>query len=141
MEHAFKTSIILILGSLSIIGCAQIRELTYPEGFTYLEKKEVDSLMQRMGESIGKLEQLVAQAAPSDSSKQLKIITELEKLEGYATRLSGGHTQTNQFVIGDHIEGFISDIGTAKMFARMSPPKYYKVDNVTNGCADCHQFR
>lgn len=141
MECVFKTSIILILGALSIISCAQIRELTYPEDFTYLEKKEVDSLMKRMGESIGKLDQLVAEAEPSDTSQQQKIITELDILEVYATRLSGGHTQTNQFVIGDHIEGFISDIGTAKMFARMSPPKYYKVDNVTNGCAGCHQFR
>ena len=85
--------------------------------------------------------QLVAEAEPSDTSQQQKIIDELNKLEGFATRLSGGHTQTNQFVISDHIQGFISDIGTAKMFARLDPPKYYKVTHVTNACANCHQFR
>ena len=141
MECVFKTSIVLLLGALSIIGCAEIRELTYPEGFTYLEKKEVESLMQRMGESMGILNQLVAEAEPSDPSQQQKIIAELNNLEGIAIRLSGDHTQTNQFVISDHIEGFISDIGTAKMFARLDPPKYYKVAYVTNACAGCHQFR
>jgi len=141
MECVFKTSIILLLGALSIAGCAEIRELTYPEGFTYLEKKEVDSLMQRMGESIGILNQLVAEAEPADTSQQQQIIDELNKLEGFAIRLSGDHTQTNQFVISDHIQGFISDIGTAKMFARLDPPKYFKVADVTNACAGCHQFR
>ncbi len=134
------TLLTIVITSI-IIGCAQIRKLTYPQDFTYLEKKEVEALMQRMGESIGKLDQLVAEAPPSDNSRQQEIIAELNKLEGIATRLSGGHTQTNQFVINDHIEGFISDIGTAKMFASLNPPKYYKVDNVINACADCHQFR
>jgi len=141
MEHVCKTSIVLLLAALSVIGCAQIRELTYPEGFTYLEKKEVETLMQRMGESMGMLNQLVAEAAPSDASQQQKIVDELNRLEGFAIRLSGDHTQTNQFVISDHIEGFISDIGTAKMFARLDPPKYYKVADVTNACANCHHFR
>ena len=134
------TLLTLVTASI-IVGCAQIRELTYPPGFTYLEKKEVETLMQRMGESIGKLDQLVAEASPSDNGRQQEVITELNKLEVIATRLSGGHTQTNQFVIGEHIEGFISDIGTAKMFARLDPPNYYKVDNVVNACENCHQFR
>ena len=134
-------ALLLVVVVVSIIGCAQIRELTYPEGFTYLEKKEVDALMQRMGESIGKLDQLVAEASPSDTSQQQKIIAELNKIEGFATRLSGGHTQTNQFVISDHIEGFISDIGTAKRFASLSPPKYDKIAYVASDCAGCHQLR
>ena len=144
MNISFKriTSITLlaIMIAATIIGCAQIRKLTYPPDFTYLEKKEVDSLMRRMGESIGRLEQLVAKATPSDTSQQ-QIIAELSKLEGIAIRLSGGHTQTNQLVINDHIEEFISDIDTARMFANLDPPKYSKVSDVTSGCTNCHQFR
>lgn len=139
-RHVTSIVLLAIVVASSIIGCAQIRELTYPEGFTYLEEKEVDSLMRRMGESIGVLNQLVAESSPSDTSQRQQIIAELNKLEGFAIRLSGGHTQTNQFVISDHIEGFIGDIGTAKMFANLNPPKYFKVDNVTNGCAGCHHF-
>ncbi len=139
-KRVIPITLLTIVITSIIIGCAQIRELTYPEDFIYLEQKEVEALMRRMGESIGKLGQLVAGASPSDNSRQQEIIAELNKLEGIATRLSGGHKQTNQFVINDHIEGFVSEIGTAKMFARLDPPKYYKVDNVINACADCHQF-
>jgi len=126
---------------LSVFGCAQIRKLTYPESFTYIEKKEVENLMHKMNESIGRLDQLVAEASPSDTDQQEKVIAELGKLEGIAIQLSGGHTQTNQFVINDHIEGFMTDISTAKMFAKLDPPKYHKVTHVVNACAECHQFR
>ncbi len=130
-----------IVVAAGIVGCAQIRELTYPKDFTYLEDKEVESLMHRMGESIGTLDRLVATASPEDDDRQREIIAELTKLEAIATRLSGDHTQTNQFVINDHIGGFLSDIGTAKMFASAKPPKYYKISYVTNGCNTCHNFR
>jgi hypothetical protein len=125
----------------SIVGCEQVRKVTYPPGFTYLDDKEVDALMHRMGESIGKIDQLADKEPPSGSDEQQEIITELDKLEDIATRLSGGHQPTNQFVISEHIEGFIGDIGMAKMFARMDPPKYNKVENVVNGCGKCHQFK
>ena len=133
--------LLVIVITVSVLGCAQVRELTYPEGFTYLEDKEVEVLMRKMGKSIGRLDRLVKDAEPSDIDQQEKIIAELSKLEGIATQLSGGHTPTNQFVLNDHIEGFISDIGTAKMFAKLNPPKYFKIDYVTNACAECHQFR
>jgi len=127
--------------SFSIFGCAEIRKLTYPENFTYIEEKEVENLMHKMNESIGRLDQLVAEASPSDTDQQEKIIAELSKLERIAIKLSGENKQTNQFVISDHIEGFTTDISTAKMFARLDPPKYHKVTHVVNACGECHQFR
>jgi len=145
MNVSFKrmTSItfLAVMVTASIISCAQIRQLTYPPDFTYLENTEVDSLMQQMGKSIGRLDQLVAEATPTDTIQQQIIVAELSKLEKIAIRLSGGNTQTNQFVINDHIEGFISDISTARMFANLNPPKYFKVTNVTGSCINCHQFR
>lgn len=141
LRHITPIILLAIVTTLTIAGCAQIRELTYPEGFTYLEDKEVDALMRRMSQHITRLDQLVAEASLSDASQQQKIIDELNVLEDIATRLSGGHTQTNQFVISDHIEDFISDIGTAKMFANANPPNYYKIGNVTGGCSSCHQYR
>ena len=137
------TSITLIVAMVTatVIGCAQVRKLTYPPNFTYLEKGEVEALMQSMSKSIGKLDQLVTDAPPSDTVRQQKIIDELSKLEGIATQLSGDHTQTNQFVINDHIQSFFTDLGTAKMFARLDPPNYSKVDYVISACAECHQFR
>ena len=131
-------ALLAIIVASSIYGCSVIRELTYPQGFTYIEDKEVESLMQKMGESIGKLDQLVAEASPSDTDKQEMIIAELTKLETIATRLSGGHTQTNQFHISDRIGNFINNIGTAKTFAKLDPPRYDRIKYVTSDCSECH---
>ena len=133
--------LLAIIVTASIYGCAQIHELAYPRGFTYIEDKEVERLMQKMSESIGKLDQLVAEASLSDTDKQEKIITELDRLETIATRLSGGHTQTNQSHISGRIGKFINNIGTAKMFAKLDPPRYDRISNVTSDCSECHRQR
>ena len=138
MSSIVLLAIILVTG---IAGCAEIRKLTYPEDFVYLEKKEVESLMQNMADGIGRLDKLVTEASESDTEQQQKIIAELSSIERIATRLSGGHKQTNQFHISDHIEKFISEVGTAKMFASISPPKYNKAGEIKNSCQECHQFR
>ena len=134
-------ALLAIIVTASIYGCDVIRELTYPQGFTYIEDKEVERLMQRMGESIGKLDQLVAEASATDTDKQEMIITELTRLETIATRLSGGHTQTNQFHLSDRIGNFINNIGTAKTFAKLDPPRYDKIEYVTSDCSECHQSK
>jgi hypothetical protein len=131
-------TLLAIIVTASIYGCGVIRELTYPQGFTYIENKEVERLMQKMEESIAKLDQLVAEASPSDTDKQEMIITELNSLETIATRLSGGHTQTNQFHISDRIGNFINNIGTAKTFAKLDPPRYDRIEYVTSDCSECH---
>ena len=137
------SSIILLVVAVvvGIAGCAQIRKLTYPEDFVYLEKKDVESLMKNMGDGIERLDRLVAGASESDASQQQKIVAELDSIERTAIRLSGGHKQTNQFFIGDHIQKFISEVGTAKMFASSNPPKYNKAREIKNSCQECHQFR
>lgn len=137
------SSIVLltIIIAANMVGCAQIRKLTYPKDFTYLEKKEVAALMRNMGNSIARLELLVAETESSDIDQQQKIVAELNLIEKSAIRLSGGNAQTNHIVINDHIESFISDIGTAKMFARMKPPRYYNAGKIAGSCTSCHSFR
>ena len=140
----WRISCIMLLAAAvvaGIAGCAQIRKLTYPEDFVYLEKKQVENLMQNMGDGIERLDRLVTDASESDAYQQQRIVAELDSIERIAIRLSGGHKQTNQFFIGDHIQKFISEVGTAKMFANSSPPKYNKAREIKNSCQECHQFR
>ena len=141
LRRLSSIALLAIMIAASIVGCAQVRKLTYPKDFVYLEKREVDTLMQNMSEGIVRLDQLVAEASTSDATQQKKIVAELSALELIAIRLSGGHTQTNQLFISDHIGQFISDIGAAKMLANISPPNYYKAGEITNSCLACHQFR
>lgn len=134
-------TLLAIIVAASIVGCAQIRKLTYPKDFTYLEKREVDTLMQQMSDSIVRLDRLVGDAAPSDPGQQQKIVGELNVLESIANRLSGGGKQTNFPVLSEHIEEFIGDIVDAKMFAGTTPPNYSSAGKLTDSCLACHQFR
>ena len=124
-------TLLAIIVAASIVGCAQIRKLTYPEDFTYLEKREVDTLMQQMSDSVVRLDQLVSDAAPSDPGQQQRIVGELNVLESIATRLSGGGKQTNFPVLSEHIEEFIGDIVDAKMLAGTNPPNYSNAGKLT----------
>lgn len=140
LRRAALTTLPAILFIGCVAGCAQIRQLTYPQDFTYLEKKEVKNLMKMMGDSVGRLGQFVAKDSAS-LLKQQQVVAELGKLEDITSRLSGGHKETNQIFISDHIEQFISDVGTAKMFAKTTPPNYSKAKEITNSCQVCHQSR
>ena len=137
LSHALL--LVLVAGSIS--GCAQIRKVTYPQGFNYLEEGQVDKLMINMGESVNRLGLLVSDTSMSDNIKQQNIVAELSALQSIASRLSGGHEQTNQLFISDHIEQFISDVSTASMFAKTVPPNYSKADDLRNSCQECHQSR
>lgn len=130
---------IVIIGSIA--ACAKIREVTYPQDFTYMEKARVEGLMREMGASIAQLGELVQTEPVSELDKQLQVISQLNKLESIATNLSSGHEKTNQIFISEHIEQFISDIGTAKLFSKLSPPNYSKASELTSSCQDCHQSR
>ncbi|MCW8933244.1 MAG: hypothetical protein OQK98_00835 [Gammaproteobacteria bacterium] len=129
---------ILIIASIS--GCSEVRKLTYSEDFTYVENKEIRSLMRQMSKGVERLEQIVEKAQYSDTTQQ-QVISEIGKLERITARLSAGHTQTNQLFISDHIEQFNTDISTAKMFAKTTPPDYSKILEVANKCQQCHKWR
>jgi hypothetical protein len=138
IKHTF---LITLLTLILLAGCAQLRELTYPQDFVYLEKEEVESLMQNMERGLRRLNLLVAEASQDDTELQKNIVAELDSIEHIALRLSGGHKQTNQIVIGDHIEQFIADVSMAKTYAKISPPNYTKAKKIKNGCRACHQYR
>ena len=141
LRHMSFILLLAIVVTATIAGCAEIRKLTYRDNFVYLDKKEVESLMQSMSNDIVQLNLLVANASETDTEQQKKIVAELSSIERTALRLSGGLQRTNQFYIGDHIEEFISDVGTAKMFASSTPPRYDRARDITDSCHECHQFR
>ena len=141
LKHGSFTVLAAILIAANITGCAEVRKLTYAENFTYVEDKEVKSLMRKMGKGVERLGQIVAKVTTTDTTQQQNIIKEISELESIAAKLSAGHTQTNQLFISDHIEQFITDIGTAKMFAKTNPPDYLKVEEIVNNCQKCHELR
>ena len=139
--HWPLTLLVTVFIGTGITGCAEVRKLTYAENFTYVEGKEVRSLMRKMSKGVERLGQIVENTTTNNSMRQQQIISEINELEGITARLSAGHTQTNQLFISDHIEQFITDIGTAKMLVKANPPDYSKIDAIVNSCQNCHELR
>ena len=136
--------VVLIVGiffSLLLAGCAEIRKLTYPANFTYIEKKDLDSSMHKMSVSLARLDTLVSAASPASLEAQKDIIQELSELKGIASAIRGRGGVTNHLAIDDHIEDFISDIVNAKLFAGDTPPNYYYAGKLAGSCTGCHQYR
>jgi len=140
LKHQPFIGLAAILIIASIAGCTEVRKLTYSESFIYIENKEVKNLMRQMSMGVNRLGQIVAKTTTTDTAQQQKITSELSKLENIATKLSVSHTQTNQLFISDHIEQFLTDIGTAKMFAKMNPPEYSEVEEIVSHCQACHKL-
>jgi len=144
MNKIFKPTLInLLLAVLlvsGIVGCSQIRELTYPDDFIYLENKQIKNLMREMSDSVERLSQLVSNSPDSEIDSQ-QVIASLSELESISSRIIGGHTETNQLFISEHIEQFVSDVGTAKMFVKSTPPNYSKAKDISNSCQECHKLR
>lgn len=139
--RSFTVLMAMMIAAITCMaGCAEVRKLTYAEDFTYVEDRQVRSLMRKMGKGVERLGQTVAKASTTDNGQQ-QVIMEINELESIAAQLSMGHTQTNQLFISDHIEQFISDIGTAKMFAKTNPPDYSKISEIVNNCQQCHKLR
>jgi hypothetical protein len=141
MSRSALLAVSILAAVFSTTACEQVRKVTYPQDFQYMEDKEVKQIMQQMGENMGKLAQLVDDDSLSGKDKQEKVIDVLNKLDGYATRLSGGHKQTNQFFIAEHIHGFSGDLVNAKMLASLDPPRYDKARNIVDSCSKCHEYR
>jgi len=134
------TNILLAILLVGIVGCSQIRQLTYPDDFTYLENKQVKALMSEMNDSVQQLGQQVSKTPPAEIDSQ-QVLNSLSEIESITSKIIGGHSQTNQLFISEHIEQFVSDVGTAKMYVKSSPPNYSKARDITNSCNDCHKSR
>jgi len=145
MSFSFRIVRVSVLSGVAIVaimaGCAEVRKLTYSEDFTYVENREVKSLMRKMEKGVNRLEKLLSTTSDNGNALQQSILSELGDLEKTTARLSAGHTQTNQLFISDHIEQFITDLGTARMFAKATPPDYSRVEDIVSNCQECHRSR
>lgn len=139
-----KNQLLTLFGLLALLllvnACSNLRKLTYPEQITYIEKNELQGVMQRMSRVLSELDQIIlSNSNTSDESHQ--ILTQLQKLDLICAELDGGNTVTNHGVIDDNIEEFRNDIAHASRMISAIPPNYYYAGKLSGSCAACHQYR
>lgn len=135
-----RLAVIALLAVSVLSGCAQIRKVTYPRDYVYLERKELRSKMALLGFYIRQLDDVLVDTTADSDEQQQRIVDLLHKMAGLTAEFGSGIT-TNHLVIDDHIDEFKTDVNSAIYDARANPPNYATAGRLTGSCLGCHKFR
>ena len=142
-----------------VFGCAQIRKVTYPRDFVYLEHKERKNKMALLLFYLDQLNETMLEHSIADSDPQQDILALLNKIDGLTLELGAGVSvsprdiddlnsdelakspRTNHLVIDDHIDEFQIEVLRAIDEASASPPNYFRAGRLFGSCTGCHKFR
>jgi len=132
--------LIALLCAGVVFGCAQIRKVTYPGDYVYLDRKQLRSKMALLSFYMRQLDEVMLDDSIVGSDQQKRILDLLNKTYNVTAELGGGIT-TNHLVIDEHIDQFKIDVTSAIRDARADPPNYFALGRLTGSCVGCHQYR
>ena len=139
-SHPLRLAVIAVLALSVLPGCAQIRKVTYPRDYVYLERKELRSKMALLGLYIRHLDDALVDTSADGDEQQQRIVDLLNKMAGLTAEFGSGVT-TNHLVIDEHIDEFKTDVNSAIYDARANPPNYVAAGRLIGSCLGCHKFR
>lgn len=139
-DDRLRLAVIAVLAMSVAFGCAQIRKVTYPRDYVYLERKEIRSKMALLGLYVRHLDEALVDTAVSSDERQQRVVDLLDKMAALTAEFGSGVT-TNHLVIDDHVDEFKSDVNSAIYDARANPPNYVAASRLIGSCLGCHKFR
>ena len=139
-RHLRLLLLCLLLGGL-VFGCAQIRKVTYPKDFVYLERKQIKSEMALLSLYMRQLDEVLLDDSAVSSEQQERVLAVLTRIEESTNTLGAGSTRTNHLLIDDHIDQFHADVHNAIRDARANPPNYFGLGRLSGSCVGCHKYR
>ncbi len=141
LKSTFWILLLAISLSALLMSCAEIRKLTYPKDFVYVEKKDLDNTMVGMYAAFERLNTLLANANEVDTQRQQQVIAQLDALEQLARSIRGKGEMTNHLQLDAHMDEFLQSIEDAKLSASNQPPNYYLAGRLSGSCSGCHRDR
>ena len=139
-SNNLRLVLIALLCVTVVFGCAQIRKVTYPNDYVYLEQKQLRSKMALLSFYMRQIDEVLLDYSIVSGDQQQRILYLLNKIYDLTAELGGGVT-TNHLVIDDHIDQFKIDVNIAIRDARTNPPNYFALGRLAGSCAGCHQYR
>lgn len=148
-----KYFLLLLILPTFLTGCVQIRLLTYPSDIVWLDTSDVESVMQQMAVSLGRLDTMITSLNETDSTSthNENILSELAQLEKLANTLNMGTTinrdnesveiASNHPLIDEHINQFINQVSRARLQLELDSQSYYAVGQLSGSCNACHRLR
>lgn len=136
-----RLGLVSLLTAALLAGCAQIRKVTYPDDFVYLDQKQVRSKMLLMSFYLRQVDEILLEDSTVSSAQQERIIKLLSSIDSTVDSLGAGNVSTNHLLIDEHIDDFKSEVTVALRDARSDPPNYYALGRLSGGCVACHKYR
>ena len=132
--------LIALLCVTVVFGCAQIRKVTYPDDYVYLEHKQLRSKMALLSFYMRQLDEVLLDYSIVGDDEQKRILYLLNKVNDLTAEFGGGVT-TNHLAIDDHIDQFKLNVNTAIHDASANPPNYFALGKLAGSCTSCHKYR
>lgn len=138
----------VLLGFL-LVGCSakmaeNVRKVTYPPEFRYIEPQELRSDMARLAQHLRTLELAMMQNPEKQREEpglqRQKVLMSLNNIEKVASRLQAGDAGSSHPFMQDYMQDFVRIVGEAKIAASLPQPRYYFAGQVAGGCANCHKI-
>ena len=124
-----------------MLGCAQVRKVTYPADFVYLDHNLVQTSMLRISLAMRVVDETLMQGEPLSDTDQLRIRQALSTISQVSDRLATGNQVTNHLVIDEHIDDFQREVRNAIRSASSTPPDFYAASRLSANCVGCHRYR
>jgi len=124
-----------------LAACTQIRQVTYPPDFVYLDQSLIKTAMLRLSLAIRRIDEILIQGEPQSAAKQLEVRQLLQTVDEVTDSLGPGNLTTNHLIIDTHIDDFKREIRNAIRTANSSPPSFYAAGRLSANCVGCHRYR
>lgn len=140
-NRIFKLMVVIFLSTTFVYGCSQIRKITYPLDYVYLEKKEVRNKMALLSFYVGQMDEILVRKESVNNEDQTRVLELLTLINNTTTVLHSSNRDTNHFVIDEHMNQFKSDVLSAIRGAKQNPPNYFSAGKISGSCVACHKLR
>lgn len=139
----FALLICVLITSCSSQITSEVRKVTYPPDFTYVEKSDLRSEMEKLSHQMILLERALSQTHQSnelaEEIQREEVLDSLREMGRIASRINKGDAPSNHPFMENYMKDFISKVDKARGAASIQPPRYYYAGKVAGGCTNCHR--
>ena len=132
---------LIAIAAVTVGACAEIRQVTYPPDFRYIDRAEVQSTMAELGSRIWEMDEILAANPKPTPEQRLQVLDLLTEIQSFASTLDPKGKATNHLLIDSHLDAFLEQVEYARLSLAMEPPSFYRAGMLSGSCMGCHQYR
>jgi hypothetical protein len=117
---------------------ARMRRHTYPPGFSYISREQLDSAMWQLARQVRDLDRLVREPPAIDAGRRAAILQVLTEMDRTTAGLRQGWESSHPLIDAD-VDKLRDDVALARAAVAHDPPRYYLAGSIAGACLYCHR--